>query len=92
MKSCTFFQTEEKQMLSSLWTKVLHACNTLGISAEESMALWAVLAAIIHLGAAGATKGTNGRELCSTVVQILTSGVCGLGQNNGGGYNCWVYP
>ena len=44
-------------MLSALWTKVVHACNTLGITAEESMALWNVLAAIIHLGAAGAVKG-----------------------------------
>ena len=46
-------------MLSALWTKVVHACNTLGITAEESMALWNVLAAIIHLGAAGAVKGKH---------------------------------
>ncbi|XP_072043844.1 LOW QUALITY PROTEIN: unconventional myosin-XVIIIa-like, partial [Amphiura filiformis] len=55
-------RTEEKQTLSSLWTKVLHACNILGISAEETMALWCVVAAIIHLGAAGATKGTGSNK------------------------------
>ena len=59
MCSLAPFQSEEKQYLSGLWTKVVHACTTLGITQEESMALWSVLGAIIHLGAAGAVKGRN---------------------------------
>ena len=31
----------------------------LGISAEEQKALWLILGAIYHLGAAGATKGNT---------------------------------
>jgi myosin-18 len=33
--------------------------KVLGISGEEQKALWLVLGAIYHLGAAGATKGTE---------------------------------
>ncbi|XP_070572199.1 unconventional myosin-XVIIIa-like isoform X2 [Ptychodera flava] len=48
---------ETKQKHSSDWALLLSACKVLGIRDEECRALWAVLAAIIHLGAAGATKG-----------------------------------
>lgn len=36
--------------------------KVLGISADEQKALWFILGAIYHLGAAGATKGVCVRE------------------------------
>ncbi|XP_022085605.1 unconventional myosin-XVIIIa-like isoform X2 [Acanthaster planci] len=52
-------RSEEKQPTTTAWNKVLHACSVLGFSSEHCKALWCVLAAIIHLGAAGATKGSG---------------------------------
>ncbi|XP_038062218.1 unconventional myosin-XVIIIa-like isoform X2 [Patiria miniata] len=52
-------RSEDKQPTSTAWSKVLHACNVLGFSSDHCKALWCVLAAIIHLGAAGATKGSG---------------------------------
>nr|XP_006817918.1 PREDICTED: unconventional myosin-XVIIIa [Saccoglossus kowalevskii] len=48
---------ESKQQHLSEWSHVLSACKLLGFRDDECKALWAVLAAIIHLGAAGAVKG-----------------------------------
>lgn len=39
------------------FTKLLAAMETLGFSATEQKAIWHVLAAIYHLGAAGACRG-----------------------------------
>ncbi|XP_029111252.1 unconventional myosin-XVIIIa isoform X4 [Scleropages formosus] len=47
---------EDKQKASQQFTKLQAAMKVLGISAEEQKALWLVLGAIYHLGAAGATK------------------------------------
>ncbi|KPP72477.1 hypothetical protein Z043_108517 [Scleropages formosus] len=49
-------QPEDKQKASQQFTKLQAAMKVLGISAEEQKALWLVLGAIYHLGAAGATK------------------------------------
>ncbi|XP_076023988.1 unconventional myosin-XVIIIa isoform X2 [Genypterus blacodes] len=47
---------EDKQRASQQFTKLQAAMKVLGISTEEQKALWLVLGAIYHLGAAGATK------------------------------------
>ncbi|XP_028276195.1 unconventional myosin-XVIIIa isoform X9 [Parambassis ranga] len=47
---------EDKQKASQQFTKLQAAMKVLGISAEEQKALWLILGAIYHLGAAGATK------------------------------------
>lgn len=36
--------------------------KVLGVSGEEQKALWLILGAIYHLGAAGATKGRKTRR------------------------------
>uniref|UniRef100_H3D7U1 Myosin motor domain-containing protein n=1 Tax=Tetraodon nigroviridis TaxID=99883 RepID=H3D7U1_TETNG len=49
-------KVEEKQRASVAFTKLLAAMETLGFSATEQKAIWHVLAAIYHLGAAGACR------------------------------------
>ncbi|KAM9780791.1 unconventional myosin-XVIIIa-like isoform 4-T6 [Syngnathus typhle] len=49
-------KVEEKQRASQQFSKLQAAMKVLGISADEQRALWLVLGAIYHLGAAGATK------------------------------------
>ncbi|XP_061732171.1 LOW QUALITY PROTEIN: unconventional myosin-XVIIIb-like [Nerophis ophidion] len=49
-------KVEEKQRASVGFTKLLVAMETLGFTATEQKAIWHVLAAIYHLGAAGACK------------------------------------
>lgn len=51
------FQAEDKQRAAQQFTKLQAAMKVLGISVEEQKALWLILGAIYHLGAAGATKG-----------------------------------
>ncbi|XP_076138238.1 unconventional myosin-XVIIIa isoform X7 [Alosa pseudoharengus] len=47
---------EDKQKAAQQFTKLQAAMKVLGISADEQKALWLILGAIYHLGAAGATK------------------------------------
>ncbi|XP_029374360.1 unconventional myosin-XVIIIa isoform X3 [Echeneis naucrates] len=47
---------EDKQRASQQFTKLQAAMKVLGISSDEQKALWLILGAIYHLGAAGATK------------------------------------
>uniref|UniRef100_A0A3P9PHC8 Myosin XVIIIB n=1 Tax=Poecilia reticulata TaxID=8081 RepID=A0A3P9PHC8_POERE len=49
-------KVEEKQRASVAFTKLLAAMEMLSFSAGEQKAIWHVLAAIYHLGAAGACK------------------------------------
>uniref|UniRef100_A0A8C8S369 Myosin XVIIIB n=1 Tax=Pelusios castaneus TaxID=367368 RepID=A0A8C8S369_9SAUR len=49
-------KTEEKQKASAAFAQLQAAMETLGITANEQNAIWRVLAAIYHLGAAGACK------------------------------------
>uniref|UniRef100_H3BYA4 Myosin XVIIIA n=1 Tax=Tetraodon nigroviridis TaxID=99883 RepID=H3BYA4_TETNG len=51
-------EPEEKQRAAQQFTKLQAAMKVLGVSGEEQKALWLVLGAIYHLGAAGATKGS----------------------------------
>lgn len=45
--------------------------KVLGISADEQRALWLILGAIYHLGAAGATKGKIAKCTPSHLPQLL---------------------
>ncbi|XP_010640561.1 unconventional myosin-XVIIIa isoform X14 [Fukomys damarensis] len=47
---------EEKQKAAQQFSKLQTAMKVLGISSDEQKACWFILAAIYHLGAAGATK------------------------------------
>ncbi|XP_040901561.1 unconventional myosin-XVIIIa isoform X2 [Toxotes jaculatrix] len=47
---------EDKQRASQQFTKLQAAMKVLGISSDEQKALWLIIGAIYHLGAAGATK------------------------------------
>ncbi|XP_072332857.1 unconventional myosin-XVIIIb-like isoform X2 [Scyliorhinus torazame] len=49
-------KVEEKQRASSAFGRLQAAMETLGFTADEQMSIWRVLAAIYHLGAAGACK------------------------------------
>lgn len=51
-------QPEDKQRAAAAFTQLQGAMETLGVSDGEQGAIWRVLAAIYHLGAAGACKGT----------------------------------
>ena len=76
---------EEKQRASVAFNKLVVAMETLGITAGEQKAIWHVLAAIYHIGAAGACKGTSeerrGVLLCPLsasrggVVMVVVRGV-----------------
>lgn len=50
-------QPEEKQKATQQFSKLQTAMKVLGVSPDEQKACWFILAAIYHLGAAGATKG-----------------------------------
>lgn len=52
-------QPEEKQKAAQQFSKLQAAMKVLGISPDEQKACWLILAAIYHLGAAGATKGNG---------------------------------
>lgn len=54
-------QSEEKQKASVSWLRAIAALELLGVTPEEAKAVWAVLATIVHLGAAGAIKGASDR-------------------------------
>ncbi|XP_061659456.1 unconventional myosin-XVIIIa-like [Syngnathoides biaculeatus] len=49
-------KVEDKQRASQQFSKLQAAMKVLGVSSDEQRALWLVLGAIYHLGAAGATK------------------------------------
>ncbi|XP_061865638.1 unconventional myosin-XVIIIb [Colius striatus] len=51
-----FSKPEQKQAAAAAFARLRAAMATLGIAAEEQAAVWRVLAAIYHLGAAGACR------------------------------------
>jgi len=67
---CVCTQPEDKQKASQQFTKLQAAMKVLGISSDEQKALWLILGAIYHLGAAGATKG-NAALWC--IMKLLSS-------------------
>lgn len=58
MTSCWFrLQMEEKQKAELEFSRVCSAMSLLGVTDAEARVLWNALAAIYHLGFAGAVKG-----------------------------------
>ena len=45
-----------------MWAKIFNAFSIIGVTEEERKALCYVLAAIYHLGVAGAVKGQNNKS------------------------------
>ena len=50
-------QSPDNQALSDKWTEIEFALQMLGISEEEAKGIWAILAAICHLGCSGVAVG-----------------------------------
>lgn len=48
---------EDKQRAQAEFVKLCNAFSVLGVSEQEQKVVWSVLAAIFHLGSAGASKG-----------------------------------
>ena len=58
--SCMFVlcvQPQREESASYVWDLIQNCLEILGISEEEAMGLWSLLAAIYHLGFAGVRKG-----------------------------------
>lgn len=52
-------QAEDKQRAAEAWSKLLQAFDHIGVTGEEVKAIVSILAAIYHLGNAGAVKGEH---------------------------------
>lgn len=50
-------QPQREESASYVWDLIQNCLDILGISDEEAMGLWSLLAAIYHLGFAGVRKG-----------------------------------
>ncbi|NXL04753.1 MY18B protein, partial [Mesembrinibis cayennensis] len=81
-----FSKPDEKQKASAAFAQLRAAMGTLGITAEEQVAIWRVLAGIYHLGAAGACKvgrkqfmkfecASNAAEVLGCDLEELTTAV-----------------
>jgi myosin-18 len=57
--SLSLSQPEDKQKAVAGFVRLRGAMDALGITQMEQRAVWRVLAAIYHLGLAGACKGTT---------------------------------
>lgn len=55
------FRNEDIQQANINWVRAQGSLEMLGVKEEESKAIWSVLAAIYHLGAAGVETGANGK-------------------------------
>eukprot|EP00058_Branchiostoma_floridae_P011124 XP_002596612.1 hypothetical protein BRAFLDRAFT_78492 [Branchiostoma floridae] len=51
-------RTDDRQRASLAWARLQGAMEVLGFTDDEQKAIWSVLAAVYHLGAAGAVKGS----------------------------------
>lgn len=62
----------DNQTHSEKWTEIEFAMQMLGISDEEAKGIWAILAAICHLGCAGISVGRC-NIYCKESIRLLTS-------------------
>jgi len=62
---------EDRQRATQMWVKICSAMNVLRFSSEESKAICCVLAAIYHIGLAGAVKGTGFCLSFNSIVIII---------------------
>ncbi|XP_031549200.1 unconventional myosin-XVIIIa-like [Actinia tenebrosa] len=63
-------QAAETHKLSEKWTEIEFALNMLGITSDESKAIWSTLAAIYHLGGAGITMGSDNKPYFSNPAAV----------------------
>ncbi|XP_048747756.2 unconventional myosin-XVIIIa-like isoform X4 [Ostrea edulis] len=54
-------RNEDRQRAAASWGKIFHAMDIIGMSEEEKRSICYILAAIYHLGVAGAVKGQNNK-------------------------------
>ncbi|XP_043225298.1 unconventional myosin-XVIIIa-like isoform X2 [Amphibalanus amphitrite] len=52
-------RVEDRQRAAAAWARLLQAAATLSVQPAETDAIWSVLAAIVHLGVAGVSKGPS---------------------------------
>ena len=52
-----YLQAEDRQKAAVNFARLLAALESLGIAENDSRCLWSILAAIYHLGVAGAIRG-----------------------------------
>ncbi|KAG0722201.1 Unconventional myosin-XVIIIa [Chionoecetes opilio] len=55
-------RSEDRQKAGIAWARIRAALDVLGVSPEEQSAIWSVLAAIYHLGTAGAARAAMGNK------------------------------
>ncbi|XP_050714034.1 unconventional myosin-XVIIIa-like isoform X11 [Eriocheir sinensis] len=55
-------RSEDRQKAGIAWARIRAALDVLSVSPEEQSAIWSVLAAIYHLGTAGATRAAAGNK------------------------------
>ena len=58
---CVCLQPEDRQKATQAWAKIQHSLTQLGVTAGELRAIVHVLAAIYHLGVAGAETGATSK-------------------------------
>jgi len=66
---CVHLQAEDREKAAVSYARLVAAMETLGFTDIESRNLWAILAAIYHLGVAGAIRGTTNRLSSSSVYE-----------------------
>ncbi|XP_066966280.1 unconventional myosin-XVIIIa-like isoform X4 [Macrobrachium rosenbergii] len=54
-------RSEDRQKAGIAWARIRAALDVLGVSPDEQHAIWSVLAAIYHLGTAGAVKASTNK-------------------------------
>lgn len=76
-----FDKNEDRQRAATAWNKIFHAMETVGMSEEEKRAMCYVLAAIYHLGVAGAVKGQNNKpQFARPAAALKASQLMGITQ------------
>nr|XP_045601372.1 unconventional myosin-XVIIIa-like isoform X14 [Procambarus clarkii] len=55
-------RSEDRQKAGIAWARIRAALDVLGVSPDEQNAIWSVLAAIYHLGTAGAVRAATGNK------------------------------
>ncbi|XP_061197943.1 unconventional myosin-XVIIIa-like isoform X2 [Saccostrea echinata] len=74
-------RNEDRQRAATSWGKIFHAMDVVGMSEEEKRAICYILAAIYHLGVAGAVKGQNNKpQFARPAAALKASQLMGITQ------------
>ncbi|XP_062577045.1 unconventional myosin-XVIIIa-like [Saccostrea cucullata] len=74
-------RNEDRQRAATSWGKIFHAMEVVGMSEEEKRAICYILAAIYHLGVAGAVKGQNNKpQFARPAAALKASQLMGITQ------------